>query len=185
MTMTVLLIAMGRFGLKYEKKRKSACLGKGQEGYGQMQKILSVFVWFVLFFSFVYYFCFLAELTLLTREAGSRIGISLRFLGTWSADIYSQCFMIENVLLFIPFGIFFVFLSGRLGKLWSVILASFLLSVTIEVTQLLTGRGYFQVDDIWLNTLGGMAGACFGMAVKHFLKQIGIDEKIDKWFFVC
>lgn len=186
--MMIMLAAVGRFILKTNKvkkelvKKKSNNLENKQLGHRQ---IISVFVWFMLFFFFIYYFCFLIELTLLTREAGSRVDINLKFLGTWYPDIYSQCFMVENVLLFIPFGVFIVLLSERMGKLWKVIIVSFLFSLTIEVLQLLTGRGYFQVDDIWLNTVGGMIGACTGIVIKYFLKLIGIYQKIDKWFFVC
>ena len=37
-------------------------------------------------------------------------------------------------------------------------LAAFLLSLTIEITQLLTRVGSFDVDDLILNTAGGIAG---------------------------
>lgn len=39
-----------------------------------------------------------------------------------------------------------------------VLFLSFLLSLGYEVTQLLTGMGIFDVDDLMLNTLGGMIG---------------------------
>lgn len=39
----------------------------------------------------------------------------------------------------------------------------FCLSLTIEITQLLTQRGHFQVDDILMNTIGAGVGALFGL----------------------
>jgi len=39
-----------------------------------------------------------------------------------------------------------------------VLVLSFLLSLGYEVTQLLTGIGIFDVDDLMLNTLGGIMG---------------------------
>lgn len=65
----------------------------------RLKQVVFCLLWFLLFFLFAYYVCYLLELTLLTREAGSRTDVNLRFLGTWHPDIYSQCFMVENVLL--------------------------------------------------------------------------------------
>ena len=36
--------------------------------------------------------------------------------------------------------------------------AGFLMSCTIEISQLLTQRGYMQIDDVLTNTAGAMAG---------------------------
>lgn len=67
--------------------------------------------------------------------------------------------LVGNVLAFIPLGIFIPVLTGN--KLFSgvkVLLLSLLLSMGYEVTQLLTGMGIFDVDDLMLNTLGGLIG---------------------------
>lgn len=40
---------------------------------------------------------------------------------------------------------------------WCV-LAGFFVSCTIEISQLLTQRGYMQIDDVLTNTAGAMAG---------------------------
>lgn len=134
--------------------------GSRREGVLQrINNMMLCFLWFLFFFLFVYYGCYLLELTILTREAGSRTGVNLCFWGTWHPDIYSQCFMVENVLLFLPFGCFFTALFPFARKLWRVLLFSFFLSLAIEYTQLRTGRGFFQVDDLWLNTIGGGLGS--------------------------
>ena len=39
-----------------------------------------------------------------------------------------------------------------------VTLISLIASLIIEVTQLLTGRGYYEVQDLVTNTLGGLCG---------------------------
>lgn len=107
---------------------------------------------------FLGYFSFVIELTLLTREAGSRVGVSLKIWETYAPDLYAQCWMVENVLLFIPFGILLPFLWDKMQKAGWMVALSFLFSLGIETTQLLTGRGFFQVDDIWLNVLGALCG---------------------------
>ena len=46
----------------------------------------------------------------------------------------------------------------RLRKWYCMLGMTFLLSLTIEITQLLTRVGSFDVDDLILNTAGGIAG---------------------------
>jgi glycopeptide antibiotics resistance protein len=67
--------------------------------------------------------------------------------------------LLGNIMAFIPLGIFIPVLMGN--KLLSgakVLVLSLLLSFAFEVTQLLTGMGIFDVDDLMLNTFGGMMG---------------------------
>ena len=67
--------------------------------------------------------------------------------------------MIENVLLFLPFG----FLGGWAFEAMRNVLCCTMLgaavSVGIECLQLVTGRGFFQIDDILTNTLGAFLGS--------------------------
>lgn len=64
-----------------------------------------------------------------------------------------------NIAAFVPLGMFIAglarhsFFTGI-----HVLVLSFLLSLGYEVTQLLTGIGIFDVDDLMLNTLGGIMG---------------------------
>ena len=58
--------------------------------------------------------------------------------------------------MFIPYG-FFVSYLLNLKKRKSMALMTFLVSVSIEITQLVIGR-VFDIDDIFLNTLGGVIG---------------------------
>ena len=63
-----------------------------------------------------------------------------------------------NVAGFIPFGILLPFLSARRRNFFLVTLLTFEFSILIEVTQLLTRAGCFDVDDLILNTIGGSLG---------------------------
>lgn len=148
----------------------------GNKGVGKRMK--QVMFWFFVFFLFVTYVCYLLELTLLTREAGSRIDVSLRLFGTWHPDLYSQCFMVENLLLFLPFGCLFTALFPFARKFWRILLCSFLLSLAIEYTQLRTGRGFFQVDDLWLNTLGGGLGSIPCLIVDKVYKMRKLKKNL-------
>ena len=62
-----------------------------------------------------------------------------------------------NILIFIPFGFFMPVACVRRNILATTIEA-FFLSFAIEVIQLVTKVGCFDVDDLLLNTLGGVIG---------------------------
>ena len=67
--------------------------------------------------------------------------------------------LLGNILMFLPFG-FFPALVWR-GSAWKrALLTGFCVTGFIECWQLLVGRA-FDIDDLWLNTLGAMAG--FGL----------------------
>jgi glycopeptide antibiotics resistance protein len=61
-----------------------------------------------------------------------------------------------NMLMFVPFG-FFVAYFLKTSKVRYAFILSSIVSCTIEITQLMIGR-VFDVDDIFLNVLGGIIG---------------------------
>lgn len=74
-------------------------------------------------------------------------------------EIFSGMFfknVLGNMVMFLPYG-FFVSYFLKLDKKEIILLLSLLVSCTIETTQLLIGR-VFDIDDIMLNTLGGLGG---------------------------
>ena len=66
--------------------------------------------------------------------------------------------IVGNVVCFMPFG-FILPIITRLGERWlNTLLLSFLLPLSIETIQLVFRVGSFDVDDMFLNTVGGAAG---------------------------
>ncbi len=63
-----------------------------------------------------------------------------------------------NILAFVPFGLFYPLLSRRSRSFWKVTLFSCEVSILVEIIQLVTRVGSCDVDDMILNTLGGMIG---------------------------
>ena len=62
-----------------------------------------------------------------------------------------------NILMFVPFG--FLVLTIRPGcATWKIILAGFCFSLLIEMTQLTTNLGIFEMDDLINNSLGTWIG---------------------------
>ena len=64
--------------------------------------------------------------------------------------------VLGNILLFIPFGFFVSYIVSS-KKPYYIIIITFITSFAIEGTQLLIGRT-FDVDDIFLNLVGGFFG---------------------------
>lgn len=91
-----------------------------------------------------------------------------------------------NIVLFVPFGILFPLRRNKINYK-SVLLASFLFSLGIELSQLgisvllQTPAWFFDVDDILANVLGGLLG-CFIVkmliepVVSSVMKQIEEDK---------
>lgn len=74
--------------------------------------------------------------------------------------------IVGNVVCFMPFG-FILPIISRLGERWfHTLLLSFLLTLSIETTQLVFQVGSFDVDDMFLNTVGGAAGYVFVTMLK-------------------
>lgn len=113
----------------------------------------NVIVWFL----FVVYMVVMFITVFLSREPGSRQGIDMTLFGTWGETPQAHAFVIENILLFVPFGILYpVAVPGR-WKYFTV-LTGMIISVVIETVQLVTQRGYCQLDDVVMNTLGSLVG---------------------------
>jgi len=63
-----------------------------------------------------------------------------------------------NLLGFAPLAIFLPLLSRRLRSFLPVIAIVFATSLSYELIQLCTGLGIFDIDDLILNTAGGIIG---------------------------
>lgn len=87
------------------------------------------------------------------------------FLSIWSfwSNIRKQGIrgnVLGNILIFVPLGLLYPMAFGAetTKKLRRTILFGFCLSLLVEITQLLFSRGYFDLDDLFLNTLGDLIG---------------------------
>lgn len=65
-----------------------------------------------------------------------------------------------NIFCFVPFGFLLPFLHKGSRKWQVLFLNAFLFVCAIEVFQLVTNFGAFDVDDILLNCLGALCGYC-------------------------
>ena len=120
--------------------------------------------WKILFYTYLY---FILKKSLLDRSKGMKNSLEFAFKRDWIflvKDTWSKVQAVENILFFIPFSFFLVlaFFSNKnitkLNLFEKIIKFSFLLSLFIELTQLLLTLGTFQVSDIVYNIIGGFIG---------------------------
>lgn len=122
------------------------------------------------FTSFFMYLAIILFITFLSREAGSRKGVDLQLFSTWGINQRNNAYVIENILLFIPYGFVCAFAWKSARNIFMEIIYGFFTSLTIETMQLITQRGYFQIDDIITNTMGSIIGYFIFRCIE-FLKQ--------------
>lgn len=112
----------------------------------------------ILWYLCIVYVTVVLRLTFFSREPGSRKGIDLGLFETWGTSLQAHAYVIENILMFVPFGILFPAALRFFRRGYVCLTAALLCSVGLETMQLLTQRGHCQLDDVVTNTLGALAG---------------------------
>lgn len=95
-------------------------------------------------------------------------GMDLKLFSSWGRNDRNHAYVIENVLLFVPYGFFLACVFKKARKLLPVLVIGMLSSLAIEVIQLVTGTGIFQIDDILTNTLGAIIGYLIFRIIRCF-----------------
>lgn len=106
----------------------------------------------------IIYIEILMQTAFFSREPGSRKQIELNLFGTWGETSVAHAYFVENIIMFIPFGVLVPMVFKQMQKMRICVLVGFLFSCVIEISQLITRRGFCQLDDIVTNTAGTMLG---------------------------
>lgn len=123
---------------------------------GQGRKSLKKEGWLV-FLCAVYVTVVLIQ-AFFSREPGSRTGVDLQLFATWGKTAEAHAYVVENIIMFIPFGMLFPGLFRLLRRGWVCAGVGCGLSIALEFAQWLTQRGHCQLDDVVMNTLGAGIG---------------------------
>ncbi len=121
---------------------------------------------FVIYLAFLVYFMFFADsLGRDITQEGYAYNLTLfkeiRRFYIYREQVGMKAFILNdigNVVAFMPFGFFFPVIMGLRERPIVTVPVCFAFSLCLEVIQLLTRVGSFDVDDILLNTLGGILG---------------------------
>ena len=74
-----------------------------------------------------------------------------------------------NIFMFVPLGFFLPVCFRKADNFKKIALIGFLVSLTIELIQLITTLGFFEIDDMFHNTLGTVMGALIGLPLSRWL----------------
>ncbi len=88
-----------------------------------------------------------------------------------------MAFQVENVLMFIPYGVLIPVLISYCRKWYLCLAAGIISSLFIEVAQYVTYRGQAQTDDLLMNSAGMMIGwLIFIYASRSYKRQTDNNE---------
>lgn len=140
------------------------------------RKNISIITFFTSF-----YFSLIIQLTFIIRIGTTLDPLSNVFGGWtfWQSEFYIYYTSLENICMFIPFPILIAFLIRETKEIklnnkqiFKIGACSFFVSLSIEVLQIITKLGTFQLSDIVYNTLGGLIGASIYLAVELIINKI-------------
>ncbi len=143
-----------------KKNNKTPRTGRNQKRLMIVSRLL-----FIIYLGFTLYFMFFSER--MGRSVCDSYRYNLepfveikRFYSLLGSDMTLTAYinLFGNVLCFIPFGIFLPAVGRHFKSFVRVTILAALFSLFIESIQLYFKVGIFDVDDLMLNTLGGMTG---------------------------
>ncbi len=108
---------------------------------------------------FLVYLAVAVQVGFFSREPGSRRDINLVLLGTWGHGAQGNAYVVENVIMFLPWGVLLPMVARPLrGRGWLCVPLAAAASSSLEILQYITARGYSQLDDVVMNTAGAALG---------------------------
>ncbi len=150
------------------------------------RKVIHVLSWiaFIVYLVMMVYFLFFCEQ--LGRIPSDTYHYNLkpfeeirRYMGHISqlGYFYVMLNLLGNVVCFVPLGFVLPILSSRKWGAVRIIIVSFLASLLVEITQLVTKLGSCDVDDIMMNTLGGLLGYILFILCRKIYRS-GVNAKL-------
>ena len=124
----------------------------------------------------IYVLCLFQVVTFEDPNVGYHSNNLIPFKEIMRYNIGSRLFIknvLGNLVMFVPYGIF-VSIYAKLTSKWQALFLVAFASLTVESTQLAIGR-VFDVDDIFLNIVGGM----IGYFIYYWIQKIG--TRCPKW----
>lgn len=120
---------------------------------------------------FVIYAMVLLETAFFSREPGSRNSVDLTLFETWGHSAVSHAYFIENIIMYLPFGVLMPCCFSCMRSVGICVTAGFFSSVFLELSQLVTKRGYCQLDDVLTNTAGALIGWLIWRIAIYFFSE--------------
>jgi glycopeptide antibiotics resistance protein len=92
--------------------------------------------------------------------------------------------VVDNILLYIPFGVFAAYAVERriLAAVMTATAAGFALSLFVELAQFYDMGRFQQISDIFANTLGALLGAAGAVAARRRVSSVYLALLLVCWF---
>ncbi|SDD85052.1 Glycopeptide antibiotics resistance protein [Paenibacillus sp. UNCCL117] len=163
----VLILALAGIGalwLSYVIYRKKG----GKRSFSPIQ-IITIFL-------LIMWFGTVMVLTMFSRGANFEGWINVRLFSGYKSAWYQWSLsefqlIIFNMLMFVPLGFLMPLLGMKTRRFMPVFFISLAVTIGIELSQMLSRRGIFELDDILHNTLGSLAGYFIMRAIQDSIKQ--------------
>lgn len=112
--------------------------------------------------AFVIYLLIVLYITIFSREPEERridmeLFRSYKLLFIDKNDFYYTQ-IVCNIIMTVPFGILFPVLNEKFRSVFLMFVSGFVFSLLIELAQYFSGRGLFEFDDLFNNTVGALLG---------------------------
>jgi glycopeptide antibiotics resistance protein len=79
--------------------------------------------------------------------------------------------ILGNVYLFVPIGLLLPLVCRRANNIWKILFISLILSIFFEAAQYALASGSADIDDVILNTLGGISGLLIFRLIRMLTKK--------------
>lgn len=135
----------------------------------------------IIIFIAISYTIIIFDITLLNRGAYRDNNINFNLftsykmvLNTFDKSVLRH--IILNILMTIPLGILLPFIHNKFHKIRWTMTVGIIFVLAIELIQLTTNSGIFDVDDILNNSIGVLIGYCISMLVLSIKKKSNKNE---------
>lgn len=137
---------------------------------------------FVAFFLILGWFLVVLGLTTLSRGANFAADFNFNlfsgYVNAWNKWSLSELQMILfNMLMFLPLGFLLPLLSKKTERFRVVLFLSLAFTLGIELLQLATSTGIFELDDLFHNVLGSIIGYQLIMGILGTLREKRLNWK--------
>ena len=128
--------------------------------------------------AFVIYLLIVLYITIFSREPEERridmeLFRSYKLLFIDKNDFYYGQ-IVCNIIMTVPFGILFPLINEKFRSVFLMFISGFVFSLLIELAQYFTGRGLFEFDDLFNNTVGALFGyLILNILIRTFTSQRG------------
>lgn len=142
-------------------------------------KIKNVFLNILLYSVMILYFLILFVILFQKKSIGSFQSINLIPFCTiieylFPVNIISKSFALSNLLgnivIFVPLGIYIMLINRNKSIVVNTIITAFI-SIFVEVVQFIFRLGVTDIDDVILNTIGGLVGIILFQVIHLIFKS--------------